>query len=134
MGTDVLGGLTGGNAMTLLFPILLIVIFVVLIIVPNKRKEKKFKDMLSTLRVGDNIKTIGGFYGKIVSIKEDLITFECGPDKAKLVISKGAIASVESFEEGKTTEKVEETKKEEAAKTEEPKKDEPKKEGTKKKK
>lgn len=128
MSTDALGGLTGGNAMTLLFPILLIVIFVVLIIVPNKRKEKKFKDMLSTLRVGDNIKTIGGFYGKVISIKEDLITFECGPDKAKLVIAKGAIASVESFDEGKAPEKVEEPKKEE------PKKEEPKKEETKKKK
>lgn len=128
MSTDALGGLTGGNAMTLLFPILLIVIFVVLIIVPNRRKEKKFKDMLSTLRVGDTIKTIGGFYGKIVSIKEDLITFECGPEKTKLVIAKGAIASVESFEEGKVPEKVEEAKKEE------PKKEEPKKEETKKKK
>ncbi len=127
MSTNALSGLTGGNAMTLLFPILLIVIFVVLIIVPNKRKEKKFKDMLSTLRVGDNIKTIGGFYGKIVSIKEDLITFECGPDKAKLVIAKGAIASVESFEEGKAPEKVEESKKEEAVEKDEPKKEDVKK-------
>jgi len=92
---------SGGGGMTMwLFPILLIVIFVVMIIVPNKRREKKFKDMMESLSVGDQIKTIGGFYGKIVSIKEDLVTFESGPDKTKLVISKSAIASVESFEDG----------------------------------
>ena len=86
------------NMMMMLFPILLIVVFIVLIIVPNKRKEKQFKNMLGNLRVGDMIKTIGGFYGKVVMIKEDLVTIECGPDKTKLVLSKGAIASVESFE------------------------------------
>ena len=128
MSTNALSGLSGGNMMTLLFPILLIVIFVVLIIVPNKRKEKKFKDMVESLRVGDQIKTIGGFYGKIVAIKEDLVTMECGPDKAKLGIAKGAIASVESFEEGKEPPKKEEPQKVEA------KKEDEKKDGDKKKK
>jgi preprotein translocase subunit YajC len=90
----------GGSTMMWLPMILLIVVFVVMIIVPNKRREKKFKDMMESLRVGDQIKTIGGFYGKIVSIKDDLVTFESGPDKTKLVISKSAIASVESFEDG----------------------------------
>ncbi|MDL2237933.1 preprotein translocase subunit YajC [Christensenellaceae bacterium OttesenSCG-928-K19] len=90
----------GSSALTWLFPILLIVIFVVMIIVPNKRREKKFKDMMDSINVGDQIKTIGGFYGKVVSIKEDLVTIECGPDDTKLVISKSAIASVESFEGG----------------------------------
>ena len=64
---------SGGNSMLMmLFPILLIVVFIVLIIVPNKRKEKQFKNMLGNLRIGDMIKTIGGFYGKVVAIKEDL--------------------------------------------------------------
>lgn len=91
----------GTSSMTMwLMPILLIVIFIVMIIVPNKRREKKFKEMMDSLSIGDQIKTIGGFYGKIVAIKEDLVTFECGPDKSKLVISKSAIASVESFDGG----------------------------------
>ncbi len=84
------------SSMSLLFPILLIVIFVVLIIVPNRRRDKKFKDMLASLKVGDNIKTIGGIYGKIVNIKEDLITIETGPDKTKLLMAKSAIGTVES--------------------------------------
>ncbi|MEG0251750.1 MAG: preprotein translocase subunit YajC [Christensenellaceae bacterium] len=100
MPESIMKGFSGGQALTWLFPILLIVIFVVLIIVPNKRKEKKFKEMLGALKIGDAIKTIGGFYGTIVSIKEDLVTMECGPEKTKLVISKGAIASVENFDDG----------------------------------
>ena len=57
--------------------------------------------MLGNLRIGDMIQDNRRFYGKVVAIKEDLITIECGPDKTKLVLAKGAIASVESFEEGK---------------------------------
>jgi preprotein translocase subunit YajC len=83
------------SSLTYLFPILLIVVFVVLIIVPNRRRDKKFKDMLATLQVGDNIKTIGGVYGKIISIKEDLVTVETGPDKVKIVFGKSAIATVD---------------------------------------
>lgn len=90
----------GSSMLSWLFPILLIVIFIVMIIVPNKRREKKFKEMMDSIKTGDHIKTIGGFYGKVISIKEDLVTFECGPDKTKLVISKSAVASVESFDDG----------------------------------
>ena len=52
--------------------------------------------MLSSLKVGDHIKTIGGVYGKIVALKEDLITIETGPEKAQIVFARGAIATVES--------------------------------------
>lgn len=88
-------GAIDSSALTYLFPILLIVVFVVLIIVPNRRRDKRFKDMLSSLQVGDSIKTIGGVYGKIISIKEDLITIETGPDKVKILFAKSAIATVE---------------------------------------
>lgn len=74
----------------------ILVVFVVLIIVPQKKRDKKIKQMLSSLKVGDHIKTIGGVYGKIVALKEDLITIETGPEKAQIVFARGAIATVES--------------------------------------
>ena len=52
-----------------IFPIAILVIFVVLIIVPQRRRDKTIKEMLYNIKVGDNIKTIGGIYGKVVSIK-----------------------------------------------------------------
>lgn len=81
-----------------IFIIILIVVFIVLIIVPNKRREKKYKEMIDTVKVGSNVKTIGGIYGKIVAIKEDLVTIETGPEKAKIVFSKSAIATIEKMD------------------------------------
>lgn len=79
-----------------IFPIAILVIFVVLIIVPQRRRDKKIKEMLSNLAVGNNVKTIGGIYGKIVAVKDDLVTIESGPEGTKIVFAKGAIATVES--------------------------------------
>ena len=85
-------------------PVIIILIASVLImIIPQKRKDKKFKEMLEGLKVGNRIKTIGCIYGKVVSIKEDLIVIETGPDKTTLEISKDAIAAVENGEVSKDT-------------------------------
>jgi len=73
-------------------------VFIFLIIIPQRRRNKKIKDMMEGIKVGDRIKTIGGFYGKVVQLKEDIVIFECGPDKVKLELSKGAIAAVQGAE------------------------------------
>lgn len=94
-GADASGGMGSW-----IFIIILIVVFVVLIIVPNKRREKKYKEMLSNVKIGSNVKTIGGVYGKIVAIKEDLVTIETGngPEKSHIVFAKNAIATIESMD------------------------------------
>ena len=78
--------------------IIMIVGMVLLMWLPQRKQKKQFKDMMSNLKAGDNIRTIGGFHGKIVQIKEDRITFECGPDKTKLTIAKNAISAVENVD------------------------------------
>ena len=40
-------------------------------------------------------RTIGGIYGTVTNIKDDIITISVGPDKARLVFARGAIANVE---------------------------------------
>lgn len=76
--------------------IAILAIFVFMVIVPQRKRDKKIKEMLSNIKEGDNVKTIGGVYGKVLSVKEDLITIETGPDKCKIVFAKGAIATVEN--------------------------------------
>ena len=88
----------GGGWTSWIFIIILIVVFVVLIIVPNKRRDKKYKEMLSNIKIGSAVKTIGGVYGKVIAIKEDLVTIETGPDKAKIVFTKSAIATIDSMD------------------------------------
>ncbi|MBR3295931.1 MAG: preprotein translocase subunit YajC [Clostridia bacterium] len=85
-------------------PVIIILIASVLImVIPQRKKDKKFKEMLEGLKVGNRIKTIGCIYGRVVSIKEDLIVIETGPDKTTLEISKDAIAAVENGEISKDT-------------------------------
>lgn len=75
-------------------PIILLVVFYFLIIAPQKKKEKKIREMRAALKEGDQIVTIGGIMGKIVSVKEDVVTVEVGSDKVKLKFAKWAIGSV----------------------------------------
>lgn len=66
------------------------------LIIPQRRKEKKTKEMLDALREGNSVITIGGIAGKIVNIHEDDITIETGVEKTKLHIKKWAIRNVET--------------------------------------
>lgn len=66
-----------------------------LMIIPQRKREKKIKDMLAAIKVGDRVRTIGGIYGTVSAIKEDIITLMVGPDKVRLVFARGAIANVE---------------------------------------
>ena len=77
------------------FLIIMVVAMFALMILPQRKREKKVKNMLGALKAGDRIKTIGGFYGTIVNIKEDVVTIAVGPDKVKLTIVRNAIAGVE---------------------------------------
>jgi preprotein translocase subunit YajC len=80
---------------TLLPFILLIAVFYFMIIRPQRKRDKQTREMLANLKVGDNITTIGGICGKIVRIRDDVLTIEIGADKVKLVIERWAVRSVD---------------------------------------
>jgi len=63
------------------------------VIRPQQKKDKKIKEMRTNLKVGDEIITIGGIFGKIIKIKEDMITLELGADKNKINVAKWAIGN-----------------------------------------
>lgn len=75
--------------------ILLIAVFYFMIIRPQRKREKETREMLASLKVGDNVTTIGGICGKIVRIRDDILTIEVGTDKVKLVVERWAIRSVD---------------------------------------
>ncbi len=72
----------------------------VMLILPQKRKEKKTKELLNSLQVGWNVTTIGGICGKIVNIKDDEITVESSVEKTKVVVKRWAIKDVVKPVEG----------------------------------
>jgi len=55
-------------------------IFYFILIRPQQQKQKKHKAMLESLQKGDKIITIGGFYGIIKEIKNDVLTIEIAKD------------------------------------------------------
>ncbi len=61
----------------------------------SKKQEKQVNEMRENLQVGDEITTIGGIIGKIVSIKEETILIETGRDKVKIRFLRSAVRSVD---------------------------------------
>ena len=84
-----------GQTMSPIFMIVyLAVIFgamYLLLIRPQKKKQKAEKQMRENLQVGDEIVTIGGIYGRVISLKEDTIVIESLSDHSKLTIARWAM-------------------------------------------
>ena len=85
-----------GEMLGMILPlVLMFVVFYFLLIRPQKKKDKKVKEMLAALKNGDRVCTIGGIYGTITSIKDDTIELSVGRDNVKLVFARWAIRNVE---------------------------------------
>ena len=78
-----------------LFPlIILILIMYFLLIRPQKKREKEVNAMRNAVRVGDEIITIGGIYGKVVKTRDDMLTIAVGSDKTKFEVTRWALKVV----------------------------------------
>ena len=84
------GGFLGYLPMILLWVVIIAVLYFVMIR-PQKKKEKEEKQMRENLQVGDEILTIGGIYGRVISLKEDAIVIESKSDHSKLTIARWAL-------------------------------------------
>jgi len=61
----------------------------------QKKQQRQVDDMRNNLQVGDEITTIGGIIGKIVSIKEETVMIETGRDGTKIRILRSAVRCVD---------------------------------------
>ncbi len=64
-----------------------------MIIRPQNKKKKAEEALKNSLQIGDEIVTIGGFHGKIVSMKEDCVVIESVLDHTKQKLERWAIQS-----------------------------------------
>lgn len=79
-----------------LAPMILIFVAMYFIMIrPQRKKDKKFKEMLANVKVTDRITTIGGIHGTIVGLKDDTMTIAVGKDNVQLVMERRAIRSIE---------------------------------------
>ena len=61
----------------------------------QKKKDQEAQNMRDSLQVGDEVTTIGGIIGKVVSIKEETFVLETTKEKTHIRFLKGAIRSVD---------------------------------------
>lgn len=90
---------------------------------PNKKKKKAEEEMKNSLEVGDEITTIGGIVGRVVSIKDDdSLVIETASDRSRLRIKKWAISSIDTEKDTETAKKNEIKTNKNSSNEEEPKK------------
>ena len=71
--------------------VLLIVVFYFVLIRPQRKRDKETQRMRNSLQVGDEIVTVGGVVGLVVSIKEDTVVLETGGYRSKIRVKRWAI-------------------------------------------
>lgn len=82
---------------------LVFAIFYFLIIRPQNKRQKETKQMLSALKKGDRVVTIGGIRGTIFSLKEETVVLKVD-DNTKIQFSRSAISSVVEKKAGEAKE------------------------------
>ena len=83
----------GGLIFMILIYALIFGAMYLLLIRPQRKKQKEEKKMRENLMVGDEIVTIGGIYGRVISLKEDTIVIESNSDHSKLTVARWALQS-----------------------------------------
>lgn len=95
--TDAASGESGGmgSYMMIAIYVLLFVAIYFVMIRPQSKKRKQEEEMRQSLEIGDDLITIGGIKGRVVSIKDDeSFILETGPDRTKILFQKWAISSI----------------------------------------
>ncbi len=81
---------TGSAWSSILFLVLLVGLFYVMLIRPQRQRMKKQQELASSLEIGDRVQTFGGIYGSVVSIDEDSVVLAL--EDGRMRVSRRAIA------------------------------------------
>jgi len=84
------GGGLGGIAPTLLFLVVLVVLFYFMLIWPQRRRQRQHRELLESLKRGDQVVTSGGIIGTVKRIDKDEVIIEV-EEGLSLRILKGSI-------------------------------------------
>jgi len=86
------GGQTqGGSWQMILLLVVMVGVMYFTMIRPQKKRQKEEQAMRDNISIGDEITTIGGIMGRVVTVKEDSIIIETGADRTKLRIIRSAV-------------------------------------------
>lgn len=89
------GAATGSPYVTIALIVGMIALFYFFLIRPQKKQQREADEMRNSLQVGDEITTIGGIIGKVISIKEETFVLETTKEKTHIRFLKSSVRSVD---------------------------------------
>lgn len=99
-------GMCGGNSvMTIVIMVAMVAVMYFVMIRPQKKKQQEEQKLRDSVQIGDEITTIGGINGRVVTVKEDSIVLETGADRTKMKIMRWAIQTNNTANERAESEK-----------------------------
>ena len=91
-------GIGGPGPIMTIFPFILIfAIMYFMVIRPQQKKAKDHQELLKKLKKNDEVMTSGGIYGKVIDLKETVVTLEVAPN-VRIRVARPQIAAVLSAE------------------------------------
>lgn len=85
-------GQNGSGSMPMIIMIGVMVVMFFFMNRSQKKKQKAEQEKRESVQIGDEITTIGGIIGRVVTVKEDTLIIETGADRNKMKIAKWAIS------------------------------------------
>ncbi len=108
MGTGTATGTEGQKGSSVTMIIMMVVMLVVMYFImirPQKKKQQEEQKLRDSVQIGDEITTIGGINGRVVTVKEDSIVLETGADRTKMKIMRWGIQTNNTANERAESEK-----------------------------
>ena len=94
---NMLTGLMGeGGGSTIIMLVAMIAVFYFLLIRPENKRKKEAEQMRSSVKNGDQVTTIGGIVGTVVSVKDEKFVLEVGADQVRIEFAKWALSTNET--------------------------------------
>ena len=86
------GAASIGDMLASFLPLVLIIVFFYFFLIrPQRKRDKETQQMRNSIEVGDEIVSIGGIIGTVVSIREDMLVIETGGDRCKIRLARWAV-------------------------------------------
>ncbi len=82
----------GGSFLFMVIFLVFIIGYMFLLTRKDKKNQQAEQNMRDTIKIGDEVLTIGGVIGKVVTVKDESVDIETGADRTKLRFTKSAIA------------------------------------------
>ena len=93
-GADVAGG--GQMTTSIIMLVVMVAVFYFMLIRPENKRKKEAEQLRTNLKVGDQVTTIGGIVGTVVSVKDDKFVMETSADQVRIEFQKWALSTNDS--------------------------------------